>query len=169
MRSNGCNWFLGSWVYNDSYPFYDASKCPFIRNGSNCLKNGRPDKEYLKYKWKPNDCHLPRFNGEDFLKRFKGKKIMFVRDSLSENQWQSLTCMVHAAIPQTHFDTSIKGDLYSIAWPDYEISIILCHKYGRSTFLDEKLSLKSSKRWLCGLVSWFNLLAFSIYSHACPT
>lgn len=60
MRSNGCNWFLGSWVYNDSYPFYDASKCPFIRNGSNCLKNGRPDKEYLKYKWKPNDCHLPR-------------------------------------------------------------------------------------------------------------
>ncbi|KAL6314250.1 hypothetical protein AAG906_016451 [Vitis piasezkii] len=109
MRSNGCNWFLGSLVYNDSYPFYDASKCPFIRNGFNCLKNGRPDKEYLKYKWKPNDCDLPR-------------------DSLRENQWQSLTCMVHAAIPQTHFNTSIKGDLYTIAWPDYEISIILCHK-----------------------------------------
>lgn len=36
-----------------------------------------------------------RFNGEEFLVRNKGKKIMFVGDSLSSNQWQSLVCMLY--------------------------------------------------------------------------
>jgi hypothetical protein len=40
-----------------------------------------------------------RFNGQDFLRRWKGKKILFVGDSLSLNQWESLACMLHAAAP----------------------------------------------------------------------
>lgn len=40
-----------------------------------------------------------RFNGQDFLKRWRGKKILFVGDSLSLNQWESLACMLHAAAP----------------------------------------------------------------------
>lgn len=39
-----------------------------------------------------------RFNGLDFLTRFKGKKILFVGDSLSNNMWLSLSCMLHAAV-----------------------------------------------------------------------
>ena len=61
--------------------------------------------------------HICRFNGKDFLKRFKGKKIMFVGDSLSENQWESLICMVHAAIPQAQFSKIYKGNLITITWP----------------------------------------------------
>ncbi|KAM7472576.1 hypothetical protein LguiA_010759 [Lonicera macranthoides] len=40
------------------------------------------------------------FDGEDFLLKNKGKKIMFIGDSVSLNQWQSLLCLLHAALPQ---------------------------------------------------------------------
>jgi hypothetical protein len=43
--------------------------------------------------------HSCRFKGQDFLSRWKGKKILFVGDSLSLNQWESLACMLHAAAP----------------------------------------------------------------------
>lgn len=49
------------------------------------------------------DCGINRFNGEDFLKNLRGKKLMFVGDSLSNNQWQSLACMLHAAVPNSNY------------------------------------------------------------------
>lgn len=33
------------------------------------------------------------------LRRWKGKKILFVGDSISLNQWESLACMLRAAAP----------------------------------------------------------------------
>lgn len=44
-----------------------------------------------------------RFNGRDFLTRFRGKKILFVGDSLSNNMWRSLSCMLHAAVPNANY------------------------------------------------------------------
>lgn len=40
-----------------------------------------------------------RFDGKDFLRRMKGKKIMFVGDSVSENHFQSLVCLLSQAEP----------------------------------------------------------------------
>lgn len=58
---NSCDMFEGSWVFDDSYPLYNSEACPFIRNEFNCIKFGRTDLQYLKYRWQPKDCDLPRY------------------------------------------------------------------------------------------------------------
>ncbi|XP_026433475.1 protein trichome birefringence-like 43 [Papaver somniferum] len=101
-----CDFYKGSWVYDESYPLYDSLQCPFIPGDFHCLSNGRPDKQYLKYRWSPTGgCDPPRFDGLDLVNRFKGKKIMFVGDSISNNQWVSFACMIYAAIPNANFTT----------------------------------------------------------------
>ena len=44
-------------------------------------------------------CFRCRFDGMEFLRRWRGKKIMFVGDSLSLNMWESLSCMIRASVP----------------------------------------------------------------------
>ncbi|KAF3442362.1 hypothetical protein FNV43_RR16278 [Rhamnella rubrinervis] len=126
-----CDFFQGSWVYDQSYPLYDTSSCPFIEKEFDCQKNGRPDRLYLKYRWKPNGCELPRFDGVELLKKLKGKKILFVGDSLSLNQWQSLTCLLHASVSQSNYQITRKGDLSTFSLPEHGVSVSL----SRTAFL----------------------------------
>lgn len=56
-----CDLFDGEWVRDDSYkPYYNGS-CSLIDEQFNCILNGRPDKDYQKFKWKPKACNLPRY------------------------------------------------------------------------------------------------------------
>lgn len=57
-----------------------------------------------------------RFNGLYFLEKFRGKKIMFVGDSLSLNQWQSLACMIHSWVPKTKYSVVRTAVLSSITF-----------------------------------------------------
>lgn len=127
----GCDLFEGKWVVDNSYPLYAASSCPYIDSGYDCLKHGRSDSQYLKYAWQPNSCNLPRFNGLDLLSKWRGKKVMFVGDSLSENMWQSLACLLHASAPKSKTSFQQKDSLTSLTFQDYGVTIYLY----RSTYL----------------------------------
>ncbi|XP_057743970.1 protein trichome birefringence-like 3 [Arachis stenosperma] len=96
-----CNVANGKWVFNKSIePLYNDTSCPYIDRQYSCFKNGRPDSDFLRWEWQPEDCTLPRFNPEVALKKIQGKRLLFVGDSLQRNQWESFVCLVQAIIPR---------------------------------------------------------------------
>ncbi|KAL6602791.1 hypothetical protein ACP70R_043152 [Stipagrostis hirtigluma subsp. patula] len=160
----GCDLFRGRWVADESYPLYDASSCPFVPDVFDCRRNGRPDDAYLRFRWSPADCHMPRFDGEDFLRRWRGKTVMFVGDSLSMNQWVSLACMLHAAAAAPVRATLVSGEpVSSVRFEDYDLLLVLYHTTflvdvvqedaGRVLKLD---SMRNATAWLGAHLLVFN-------------
>ncbi|CAM8933183.1 unnamed protein product [Rhodiola kirilowii] len=95
--SENCNVFRGKWVPFPAGPLYRNSTCPEIFDQQNCMKYGRLDTEFLKWRWKPNQCELPVFDAWQFLELVRGKSIAFVGDSVGRNQMQSLMCLLATA------------------------------------------------------------------------
>lgn len=88
------NLFKGKWIRDSRGPLYTNNTCAYIQGHQNCMKNGRPDMEYLYWRWKPTGHTLPRFNATSFLDLVRGKVWAFVGDSVARNQMQSLLCML---------------------------------------------------------------------------
>lgn len=59
-EGQNCNLYMGKWVRDVEYPIYKPGSCPYVDEAFDCQRNGRPDSEYLKWRWKPDGCHLPR-------------------------------------------------------------------------------------------------------------
>ncbi|MFS7940053.1 putative PMR5 domain, PC-Esterase [Helianthus anomalus] len=76
-----CDLYDGTWVPDEGYPLYNASHCPFSETSFNCLANGRKDNGYLKWRWKPNNCEISRFDVGVVLEKLCGKRVVFVGDS----------------------------------------------------------------------------------------
>ncbi|XAR73703.1 hypothetical protein NMG60_11007767 [Bertholletia excelsa] len=95
-----CNLFAGKWVYdNESQPLYSGKKCSFMDDGMACEKYGRPNLTYLHWRWQPHGCDLPRFDAAAVLGMLRGKRLVFVGDSLNRNQWVSMVCLLEKSIP----------------------------------------------------------------------
>ncbi|KAJ8450379.1 hypothetical protein Cgig2_004836 [Carnegiea gigantea] len=105
-----CNLFDGKWIPDEGCPLYNASQCPYAESGFNCLANGRNDIGYLKWRWKPKDCDLPRFDVQALLKYLWGKRVVFVGDSLSRTQWESFICMLMSGVEDKRFVYEVNGN-----------------------------------------------------------
>ncbi|KAL9809537.1 Protein trichome birefringence [Arabidopsis thaliana] len=93
-----CEFFDGEWIKDDSYPLYKPGSCNLIDEQFNCITNGRPDKDFQKLKWKPKKCSLPRLNGAILLEMLRGRRLVFVGDSLNRNMWESLVCILKGSV-----------------------------------------------------------------------
>jgi hypothetical protein len=89
-----CDLYHGKWVLDSSGPLYTNNSCPIITQMQNCQGNGRLDKEYENWRWKPEQCILPRFDARKFLELMRGKTLAFVGDSVARNQMESLLCLL---------------------------------------------------------------------------
>nr|XP_043616328.1 protein trichome birefringence-like 19 [Erigeron canadensis] len=89
-----CDVFSGEWIPNPDAPYYDNMTCWAIHEHQNCQKYGRPDSDFMKWRWKPDGCDLPIFNPYQFLEIVRDKSLAFVGDSVGRNQMQSLICML---------------------------------------------------------------------------
>nr|DAD37713.1 TPA_asm: hypothetical protein HUJ06_008354 [Nelumbo nucifera] len=99
------------------------------------------------------EAHYVR-RAQDFLRRYQGKSIMFVGDSLSLNQWQSLTCMLHKSVPKSNYTLVRTEGLSTFTFLEYNVKVMLFRnaflvdivgeKIGRVLKLD---SIESSKSW----------------------
>ncbi|KAL3028715.1 hypothetical protein AAZX31_03G128000 [Glycine max] len=127
-----CDFFDGEWVKDDAYPLYKPDSCSLIDEQFNCIRNGRPDKDYQKYKWKPKGCTLPRLDAHRMLQLLRGKRLVFVGDSLNRNMWESLICILRNAVKNKHNVYEVNGRVnfrgeaaYSFVFEDYHFSVEL--------------------------------------------
>ncbi|XVF07390.1 hypothetical protein REPUB_Repub06bG0134800 [Reevesia pubescens] len=125
-----CDLFDGGWVKDNSYPLYKPGSCSFIDIQFSCITNGRPDKDFQKLKWKPKGCTLPRLNGGHMLELLRGKRLVFVGDSLNRNMWESLVCILRGAaknpknVHEAHGRHYFRGEAsYSFIFEDYNCTI----------------------------------------------
>jgi hypothetical protein len=57
-----CDLYRGSWVYDEvNAPVYREGECEFLTEQVTCMRNGRRDDSYQKWRWQPTDCDLPRY------------------------------------------------------------------------------------------------------------
>ncbi|CAH1411992.1 unnamed protein product [Lactuca virosa] len=89
-----CDIFTGKWVQDLTGPRYTNNSCNTIEHHQNCMKNGRPDMDYIYWRWKPRNCNLPIFDPKIFLNFMREKSMAFIGDSISRNHVQSLLCIL---------------------------------------------------------------------------
>ncbi|KAI0512392.1 hypothetical protein KFK09_013031 [Dendrobium nobile] len=94
QRFIGCDLSNGTWVRdNGSNHGYTNQTCKSLPESKNCGKYGK-NGDYVRWRWQPARCELPRFNAKEFLEISRGKRMAFVGDSVARNQADSLVCLL---------------------------------------------------------------------------
>ncbi|CAM6016276.1 unnamed protein product [Sphagnum balticum] len=169
-----CNLSLGKWVYDKSYPLYRSKNCPFVDPGFRCEENGRPDLDYLKYRWQPHECDVPRFNATETLERLRNQRMVFVGDSIGRNHWESMLCMLAEGVASQDKESriyEINGETISkhtgflaFRFKDYNLTV----EYYREPFLipQTRPPPDSHPNVTCALIVDTPCWSFSKWIHA---
>ncbi|MCO5597068.1 hypothetical protein L7F22_051142 [Adiantum nelumboides] len=109
----GCNIWRGDWIPHAEGPAYTNATCQYIQENQNCIKLGRPDLDFLHWRWKPHECELPLFDAKAFLKLVAGKKWVFIGDSLARNNFQSMLChLAQVEVPESTYNDGADGNVH---------------------------------------------------------
>ncbi|CAN1126246.1 Protein trichome birefringence-like 19 [Linum perenne] len=119
----GCDIYKGEWVENTDAPYYTNTSCWAIHEHQNCIKYGRPDHGFIKWRWKPDGCELPVFNPAQFLEIVRGKSLAFVGDSVSRNQMQSLICLLSRVTYPVDVSNTADEDFKRWSYPSHNFTI----------------------------------------------
>ncbi|GLJ54299.1 hypothetical protein SUGI_1165040 [Cryptomeria japonica] len=154
-----CDFFSGKWVHDPSYPLYAALKCPYITKPFDCKANGRPDSDYQEWRWQPNGCDTPRFSARGLLEKLRGKKLVFVGDSITQNQFLSLICLVSEVFPTTfnprsHMNNRFISTEYNVSiefsWAPFLVDLETNNEGKRILHVDEIQS--NSAHWIADVL-----------------
>ncbi|CAN6351334.1 unnamed protein product [Urochloa humidicola] len=123
-----CDVFSGTWARDaDSgaqHPLYREEECPYIHPQLTCQAHGRPDAAYQRWRWQPRDCTLPAFDAARLLDALRGKRMLFVGDSLGRGQFASMVCLLHAA-------AGARSSFWMSA--DQQRTVFTAREYGNAT------------------------------------
>ncbi|KAL4373526.1 hypothetical protein AHAS_Ahas05G0090600 [Arachis hypogaea] len=130
LNDENCDIYDGMWIRDDSKPYYPLGSCPLIDRDFDCHLNGRPDSDYVKWKWQPHKCDIPSLNATNFLERLRGQRLVFVGDSLNRNMWESMVCILRQSVKDKKRVFEISGrhefkkkGVYAFRFEDYNCSV----------------------------------------------
>ncbi|KAL3536731.1 hypothetical protein ACH5RR_000097 [Cinchona calisaya] len=140
-----CNLFVGDWVPDPTGPHYTNSTCFSIEAHQNCMKNGRPDSDYIYWRWNPRDCDLPKFNVEKFLHFMRNKSLAFIGDSIMRNHAQSLLCtlsQVEEAVEVYH-DEHYRSKRWTFPAHNFTLSVVWSPFLAKTTIFEDDNGVSS--------------------------
>lgn len=123
---SGCDIFRpGQWVPDDDAPYYTNLTCPLIQEHQNCMKYGRPDRGFLRWRWRPDGCDLPRFDAAAFLDAVRDTSLAFVGDSLARNHMQSLMCLLSKVAYPKDVSTTTNPEFRTMRYEAYNFTMAI--------------------------------------------
>ncbi|VVB06868.1 unnamed protein product [Arabis nemorensis] len=126
VSSTKCDLFTGDWIPDPKGPSYTSLSCNHIQDFQNCMLNGRPDVDYLFWRWKPRDCDLPRLNPSQFLHSMKNKWLAFIGDSIARNHVQSLICILSQveSVQEIYHDKGYQSKIWRFPSHNFTLSVV---------------------------------------------
>eukprot|EP01018_Ginkgo_biloba_P011677 Gb_26279 [translate_table: standard] len=95
LEKKACDYTEGKWVKDNRRPVYSGKACKrWLSEMWACRLTQRTDFSYEKFRWQPDNCDMPDFEGQQFLTRMQNKTLALVGDSLGRQQFQSIMCLI---------------------------------------------------------------------------